>query len=135
VEEVAMAGKNKVDPINAEIGNRIRLKRIQASLSQLELGERLEVTFQQVQKYEKGTNRIASTKVIQVCRTLNCSPNYLLGWGDDNPISERIEAGAMRLALKFNAVDPRARAAVMKLIEGLPVRSSPRSKSKARKSK
>jgi DNA-binding Xre family transcriptional regulator len=48
-------------------------------MSQTELGKSLGVTFQQIQKYEKGTNAIASTRIPDLCRALKITPNDLFG--------------------------------------------------------
>jgi transcriptional regulator with XRE-family HTH domain len=65
--------------IDKEIGATIRVQRVRMKMSQIELGEALGVTFQQIQKYESGTNAVASTRVGLLCRILNTSPNVLFG--------------------------------------------------------
>jgi transcriptional regulator with XRE-family HTH domain len=62
------------------MGMRIRLRRIQLDMSQDELGKALGVSFQQVQKYEKGMNRISGSRFLEICRVVKVDPNYLLGW-------------------------------------------------------
>lgn len=58
------------DPIDSHVGNRLRLRRKMLNLSQERLAERLGITFQQVQKYEKGTNRIGASRLYQLARVL-----------------------------------------------------------------
>jgi transcriptional regulator with XRE-family HTH domain len=58
------------DPRDAEIGRRVRTLRLQRGLSQTELGNLIKVTFQQVQKYEKGTNRIGASRLQQISHIL-----------------------------------------------------------------
>ena len=58
----------------------------QLGMSQEELGKALGVSFQQVQKYEKGTNRISSGRLIQIVNALQCSVTDLIGSGDSGPI-------------------------------------------------
>ena len=53
-------------PIDVIVGKRIRLRRLQLSLSQTDLGQKLGVAFQQVQKYEKGTNRVGAGRLPQI---------------------------------------------------------------------
>ena len=66
-----MAPKPKVpNPIDVHVGSRVRLKRTLDKMSQEKLGEALGVTFQQVQKYEKGTNRIGASRMQQIAETL-----------------------------------------------------------------
>jgi transcriptional regulator with XRE-family HTH domain len=63
--------KRTGDPRDVEIGRRIRALRLQRGLSQSDLGDFLDVTFQQVQKYEKGTNRIGASRLQQIALVLS----------------------------------------------------------------
>ena len=65
---------------DTDIGMRIRLRRIELRMSQHQLGQALGVTFQQVQKYEKGMNRISVSRFLDTCRALKVDPNYLAAW-------------------------------------------------------
>ena len=56
---------------DAELGRRIRLRRVELGISQSELAEKLGVSFQQVQKYEKGMNRVGAARLQLVARTLD----------------------------------------------------------------
>ncbi len=58
------------------IGKLIRILRHKAGLSQTELGQAIDVTFQQVQKYEKGTNRVASSTLSVLSKVLGVTPSY-----------------------------------------------------------
>lgn len=69
----------KPNQIDIDVGNRIRLQRKLNGLSQAEFGEALGVTFQQVQKYEKGTNRVSASRLSQVCRILGQPVSYFFG--------------------------------------------------------
>ncbi len=64
--------------IDEQIGRNIRLRRIALKLSQKDLADRLELTFQQVQKYEKGFNRIALSRAYQIAQILDCRVSDLL---------------------------------------------------------
>lgn len=61
-------GRPVPNPIDIEVGKRIRVYRQQAGLSQTELGDALKLTFQQVQKYEKGVNRVAPSRLEVIAR-------------------------------------------------------------------
>lgn len=63
---------------DAEVGRAIKLARKQRGLSQTDLGRALGVTYQQVQKYENGTDRIAVSRLMQIARFLDVSPEALL---------------------------------------------------------
>jgi transcriptional regulator with XRE-family HTH domain len=65
-------------PLDKSLGLRIRQARNEAKLSQDELGLALGVTFQQVQKYEKGVNRVSGVRLVQMCRTLNKPMEFFL---------------------------------------------------------
>ena|SRR5436190_1349544 len=57
-------------PIDIEVGKRIRLRRIERGLSQTELGDHLGITFQQVQKYENGVNRVGAARLNKIAELL-----------------------------------------------------------------
>jgi transcriptional regulator with XRE-family HTH domain len=63
-------GSRKPNPIDAHVGMRVRLRRMLLGMSQEKLGEHLGLTFQQVQKYEKGVNRIGASRLFDLARVL-----------------------------------------------------------------
>ncbi|MEM7192109.1 MAG: helix-turn-helix transcriptional regulator [Pseudomonadota bacterium] len=65
-----MAGK-KPNPIDVHVGSRVRLRRMLVGMSQERLGESIGLTFQQVQKYEKGTNRIGASRLYHIAKILD----------------------------------------------------------------
>ena len=65
-----MANKKQPNPIDIHVGSRVRLRRMMLSMSQEKLGEQLGITFQQIQKYEKGTNRIGASRLQHIARVL-----------------------------------------------------------------
>jgi transcriptional regulator with XRE-family HTH domain len=65
----------KPDSVDIEVGQRIKIQRLAAGLSQTELGESIGVTFQQVQKYEKGANRVGAGRLTQIARGLKIPVN------------------------------------------------------------
>jgi len=69
---------NLEEEVEAEIGERIRSRRAALGMSQAELADRIGMSFQQVQKYERGANRIASSILVRVAGALNCAPGDLL---------------------------------------------------------
>lgn len=66
----------KLDPVDAHVGKRIRLRRNVLRLSQEKLGEQLGVTFQQIQKYEKGINRVGASRLQALSEALNVPIPY-----------------------------------------------------------
>lgn len=63
--------KKKPNPIDTHVGGRVRLRRNMLGMSQEKLGEGLGITFQQVQKYEKGTNRVGASRLQAIATILN----------------------------------------------------------------
>src|SRR5215204_903004 len=74
-------GKPEITDFDREVGKRIRLRRLELKLSQTVLGEKLGVTFQQVQKYESGTNRVTVTRLLEVAKALDAPHTFFLGEG------------------------------------------------------
>lgn len=62
--------RKEPNPIDRHVGNRVRMQRVLTGISQDRLGEALGVTFQQIQKYEKGTNRISASRLQQIANLL-----------------------------------------------------------------
>ena len=71
-----MASKGHPNPVDVHVGARIRLRRTLLGLSQSSLADQLGLTFQQVQKYERGTNRVSSSRLFDLCRILNVPIAY-----------------------------------------------------------
>ena len=70
------------DPVDVHVGSRVRLRRTLLGLSQEKLGEALKLTFQQIQKYERGANRIGSSRLFQLSRVLDVPVSFFF---DDMP--------------------------------------------------
>jgi transcriptional regulator with XRE-family HTH domain len=66
----SMAAKKAPNPIDKHVGSRVRMRRMMLAMSQEKLGDALGLTFQQVQKYEKGTNRIGASRLQQISHIL-----------------------------------------------------------------
>ncbi|HZT24873.1 MAG TPA: helix-turn-helix transcriptional regulator [Pseudolabrys sp.] len=68
--------KKAPNPIDKHVGARVRMRRIMLSMSQEKLGDALGLTFQQVQKYEKGTNRIGASRLQQISHILQVPVSF-----------------------------------------------------------
>jgi transcriptional regulator with XRE-family HTH domain len=77
------------DPIDMYVGGRLRELRRRQKISQGELGSRLGVTFQAVQKYESGNIRIAASTLFHLGRALGVEPGYFFEGYSDSPPAER----------------------------------------------
>jgi transcriptional regulator with XRE-family HTH domain len=116
--------------IDVEVGLRIRVQRQTASLSQTALASQLGVTFQQVQKYEKGVNRIGAGRLTKIAQVLNVPIAALLGTDEDNvamhggphggesPLKLLTVSGALRLLRAYGRLTDRVtRQSVVRVVE------------------
>ncbi len=84
---------NKVpNPIDRHVGARVRMRRMLIGMSQEKLGEALGLTFQQIQKYEKGANRISASRLQQISEALNTPLAYFFKGA---PVSDAAAQGGM----------------------------------------
>ena len=74
--------EHRPSPIDAHVGSRVRLRRTLLGMSQEKLGEALGLTFQQVQKYERGVNRIGASRLFDLARVLDVPISFFF---DDMP--------------------------------------------------
>ena len=72
------------NPMDIHVGSRVRLRRMLLGMSQEKLGDHLGLTFQQVQKYEKGINRIGASRLFDLSKTLGVPINYFY---EDAPVT------------------------------------------------
>jgi transcriptional regulator with XRE-family HTH domain len=112
------------DPIDIDVGARIRARRVFLGLSQTKLANALGLTFQQVQKYERGDNRVSASTLVRVAQALDTSVSALVG--EDGARSERpmfrhlAMPGAFELLDSFAKIgDPEVRRAVLRLAKTL----------------
>lgn len=117
--------RRSANPLDVAIGARLRVRRRAAGLSQQKLAERLGVTFQQVQKYERGANRIAGSTLIGIAEALETPASYFLGEGasgaiNDESIVNIAQRGASDLLRQYvHITSPKIRAAVLQLVRAL----------------
>lgn len=97
------------DPLDIAIGARVRTIRESRKITQAGLGKALGVTFQQVQKYEKGVNRMSGSTLIRCAEALDTSVAALCGEKDEAP-------EAVPLMREYAALDAAQRQAVLNLI-------------------
>jgi transcriptional regulator with XRE-family HTH domain len=135
-----MAGK-KPNPVDAHVGSRVRLRRMLLGMSQERLGENMGLTFQQVQKYEKGVNRIGASRLFQISKILDVPVQFFFeeapyaGDGSQAPrlaesVSETfiLEFLNSREGLELNRAfvkiaDPKVRKSVVDLVRALSSKS------------
>ncbi|MGN6115179.1 MAG: helix-turn-helix domain-containing protein [Nitrobacter sp.] len=76
------------NPVDKYVGSRVRMRRIMLGMSQEKLGEALGLTFQQVQKYEKGTNRVGASRIQQIAEILQVPVSFLFEGGPGGGIAK-----------------------------------------------
>ncbi len=115
-------------PVDALVGRNIRICRLQRGLTQTELGNHLGVTFQQIQKYENGGNRVGAARLTQIAGALGVPLTTLF---DGSRTANRpgpdlfgrellAHPHALRLVQAFHGIpDEKARMAVLRLIESI----------------
>ena len=77
------------NPVDKYVGSRVRMRRIMLGMSQEKLGEALGLTFQQVQKYEKGTNRVGASRLQQISEILQVPVSFLFDGGPSGAVNGR----------------------------------------------
>lgn len=138
-EEGDEKGSRRPNPIDVHVGSRVRLRRMLLGLSQEKLGERLGLTFQQVQKYEKGVNRVGASRLFDLSNVLSVPIQFFF---EDAPVAEArvqpvagfaevapadssiIEFLSTREGLELNKAfsrisDPKSRRAILDLVRSL----------------
>jgi transcriptional regulator with XRE-family HTH domain len=133
VETDERSNSRRPNPIDAHVGGRVRLRRMLLGMSQERLGEQLGLTFQQVQKYEKGVNRIGASRLFDLAHILGVPVQFfydeipsapMVGFSEQPAESFVIDFLSSRDGLELNkafvkVTDPRVRRAIIELVRSL----------------
>ena len=128
--------KKKPNPTDVHVGSRIRLRRNMMGMSQERLGESLGITFQQVQKYEKGTNRVGASRLQDIASILTAPVSFFFddipgneqavgrGFAEDGPNSSILALCTSQEGLQlnrafFSITDDKIRRRIIDLIKSL----------------
>lgn len=107
----------KPNPVDVHVGSRVRLRRTLLGLSQEKLGESLGLTFQQVQKYERGANRIGASRLWDLSRVLDVPVSYFYeDMGADTANLSPRHVNAEITELEDTAGDPLTRRETLELV-------------------
>ena len=116
----------KSGPLDALVGAKIRMFRTNRGISQTALAEKIGVSFQQVQKYENGANRVGASRLSEIAAALGISVGDLFESPQDrttdsnSPVHLLTEPGALRVLKAYvRTTDPRVRLAIAKLVESI----------------
>lgn len=109
------------DPIDVDVGRRIKLRRVAAAITQTDLAVHLGISFQQVQKYERGANRVSASILVRTAEFLGTTVADLVG---ETPGAKEAEdrltllsvPGAMPLLEVYARIQPSLRSAVLQLV-------------------
>ena len=132
-QECVLVPKKETNPVDIQVGNRVRIRRMLIGMSQERLGELLSLTFQQVQKYEKGVNRIGAGRLFDVARILGVPIDYFYegvgaqlgqeGFAEAGapPVMEFVSSGeGLQLSRAFMKIkDAKVRKRVLDLVKSL----------------
>lgn len=131
-EEGAMATKKQPNPIDIHVGSRVRLRRMMVGMSQEKLGEQLGITFQQIQKYEKGTNRVGASRLQAMAQALDvpvsfffpdAAPQQAGGMAEENSafmMDFMSTSEGLELSRHFMRVrDPKTRRKIIELVKAI----------------
>ena len=114
------------DPLDVMVGAKIRIFRTHRGMSQTDLAEKIGVAFQQVQKYEKGINRVGASRLSRIASVLGISIGDLFesseekSAGSKSPFRLLAERDALRVLTAFaRTTDPRVRRAIARLVKSV----------------
>ncbi len=116
------------DPVDVHVGARLRYRRMLIGKSQEALGEELGLTFQQIQKYEKGQNRIGASRLYYLARALDVPVDFFFealpptgfASGEASPLSFVASQEGMQLNIAFSQIaDESTRRKVLDLVRAL----------------
>jgi len=129
------------NPVDKYVGSRVRMRRIMLGMSQEKLGEALGLTFQQVQKYEKGTNRVGASRLQQISEILQVPVSFLFDGGPSGIANtDGFSEGSsptyvadflattegLALTRAFTRIaDPKLRRSIVELVEQIAARDGP----------
>jgi transcriptional regulator with XRE-family HTH domain len=117
-------------PIDVHVGSRIKLRRKLLRMSQTDLGKALGYSFQQIQKYEKGTNRVSASKLVAIAEALNVPimfffddlPSELGGHDMVTKFVPLMDDATLQLVADYQLIgDPRIRASLGRLVKHLAI--------------
>jgi transcriptional regulator with XRE-family HTH domain len=113
----------RIEPHDVEVGRRIRVRRLERQMSQTELAVQLGVTFQQVQKYEKGVNRVGAARLQRIADALEVPISFFFTTADRGSQQESVlpfldTAHAVRLMRAYSRIsDPAVQRSILDLVE------------------
>jgi transcriptional regulator with XRE-family HTH domain len=137
-DERGGSSTKKPNAMDLHVGSRVRLRRMMLTMSQEKLGERMGLTFQQIQKYERGVNRISASRLYELARVLDVPVQFFYeeapaiegkasvpgGFAEPSAESGIVEFLGSRDGLELNRAfvrikDPKVRRTIVELVRSL----------------
>lgn len=117
------------DPMDVALGAAVRIRRRTIGMSQEALAEQCNVSFQQIQKYENGANRISFSRLVQIARALRCrvvdlldvldTPEHETGGADIDLLSRMRTPGALELLAAYERLSSEGRSSLVNFLRAL----------------
>ncbi|WP_299876277.1 helix-turn-helix transcriptional regulator [uncultured Sulfitobacter sp.] len=95
-------------PVDVHVGKRLKQIRTLRRLSQTDVARKLSLSFQQIQKYEVGSNRVAASRLFELSQILDVSPAYFFDGLHDDPTKQQVEDPGMDIVNALAAIDDEA---------------------------
>ena len=120
------------DPMDVALGAAVRIRRRTIGISQEALAEQCGISFQQIQKYENGANRISFSRLVQIARALKCRVVDLMDvldgpdrevTGDIDPLTRMNTPGAIELLSAYEKMPPEARTSLVGLLRAVVIQA------------
>jgi transcriptional regulator with XRE-family HTH domain len=130
--EIKKATRGRANAADAHVGARVRERRVMLGMSQEKLGEAVTLTFQQIQKYERGSNRISASRLWQFSEVLGVKPEYFFEGLEriDAPLGSKapdhdllVRRETLEMVRNYYKIPAAERAALYKLINRMARRS------------
>ncbi len=125
---MAEVSNKSPDPLDVALGASVRIRRRTIGMSQEALAEQCGVSFQQIQKYENGANRISFSRLVQIARALKCRVTDLMdvldtpageGEAEMDLLGRMRTPGAMELLNAFEKLPPESRSSLLGFLRSL----------------
>ena len=131
---MAEVSNKSPDPLDVALGASVRIRRRTIGMSQEALAEQCGVSFQQIQKYENGANRISFSRLVQIARALKCRVTDLMdvldtpageGEAEMDLLGRMRTPGAMELLNAYEKLPPESRSSLLGFLRSLAASSEP----------
>ena len=115
-----IASREGPEPVDIHVGMRLRLKRQLGGLSQESLAERVGLTFQQIQKYERGANRVSASRLWQFAKILGVPVSFFFDdMAEGEPVQQDTDRKLLETMRRWPRLDEKQKASVLAIVKSL----------------